>query len=141
MYVLSEYEKEKVKELITLGIKNGYGADVSTGKGIIDIESIEDFSLSSSGNRVMALANFVPKEGEIKELRGDLITKYGKLGGDFVFKMNPFKKPIAMYKEGSTFELNGENRGYVGCLLSNVHSDSRIKHYAFAPIIHFTEEE
>lgn len=140
LYVFSNFDKDKTLEYLNIGIENGYGADVSTGKGRLEIDKFDEVNFPESGNRAMALANFVPKDDEISDLRTDYITKYGKIGGYFVFIMNPFKKPIIMCKEGSTFKLNN-NKPYVGTLLSNIHSDHRIKHYAFSPIIYYNEEE
>lgn len=141
VYVLSTYPGEKVKELFKDGLQNGFGADKSTGKGTLNIEAIQDVKFSEKGNRFMALGNFVPDANqECNDLRADLFTKYGKLGGDYVFNHNPFKKPILMYREGATFSSES-GKLYIGSLLWNVHQDPAIRHHAFAPVIRYNETE
>ena len=139
VYVLSIYEINKVKELFYQGLENGYGADKSTGKGKFNIKSVEIVTLNSSGNRMMSLGSFVPEEKiNLSNLKADIFTKFGKLGGHYVTSYNPFKKPILMYAAGATFNTN--NLKYVGVLLNNVHKLEKIKHHAMAPIINFNEE-
>ena len=135
IYVISLFEKQKVYELFNYAFRFGYGADRSTGKGLINIIDIEEFEFSNEGERLMALANFtIPNNVKVNDLCADVMVKYGKLGGDFVLYKNPFKKPILMYKEGATFKKEKDIK-YIGQLLKNVHSDENIYQYSFAPLI------
>ncbi len=141
IYVLTNLRKDEALKLFKYGFSIGYGKDATTGKGVIEISSINDVSdIPLSGNRIMALASFVPSEKDsIENLYADIFTKYGKLGGDYAVNKNPFKKPIIMFKTGATFNLK-EKKFWVGSLLSDVHKDPQIRHYAFAPLIYFNEE-
>lgn len=141
IYICSDLDQDRIQTLFKWGLEKGYGADISTGKGNLVFDDIEPIEFPNTGARAMSLGNFVPGFNEtLHNLRADVITKYGKLGGDFVLYMNPFKKPIVMYQEGATFDNPG-NKKYVGRLLKDIHKDKRIRHYAFAPLIYFNEEE
>ncbi len=136
----SEYSDKEIKDLIDFALMNGYGADKSVGKGVLKIKSIEPLKLPNEGNRYMSLSSFVPNGvKELKDLKADIFTKFGKLGGHFASTINPFKKPIIMFKTGACFTAKKLN--YVGSILRNVHNDSRIVHYAFAPVIPYYEAE
>jgi len=135
IYVLSTFDKDEVFKLFSYAFRIGYGADKSTGKGIIEISDIIDTSLPPNGNKLMALANFtIPKGIKLNNLYADVMIKYGKLGGDYVLYKNPFKKPIIMFKEGATFDRI-EGIRFIGEILTNVHRESNICHYTYAPLI------
>jgi len=138
IFVLTGFEKEKTFNLFSKAFENGYGADKSTGKGVIVIKNISEITFPEKGNRAMALSNFVLKnKNDVSNFRYDFFTKFGKLGGDYAITKYPFKKPIIMYKSGSSFDRISEQ--FTGCLLKNIHSDEKIKHYAFTPVINFNE--
>ncbi|RKX80194.1 MAG: hypothetical protein DRP87_00510 [Spirochaetes bacterium] len=140
IYALSNENENRIEELLEWAIETGYGADKSLGYGILNIKGIEEVFFPETGNRCMALGHFVPEKNEnLKNLKADVFTKYGKLSGDKLLSSNPFKKPIVMYREGATFDFSGQQ--FVGTLLKDVHADNRIRHHAFAPLIRFTEEE
>jgi CRISPR-associated protein Csm4 len=141
VYVRTEYPAERIRALFEQALINGYGADKSTGKGKLTLLEVEPVKLPDTGNRAMALGHFVPSpDDSLQELRADLFTRYGKLGGFYVFTHNPFKKPILMYRQGSTFGVEPE-KAYVGMLLDHVHSDAAIRHHALAPVVFFNEKE
>ena len=143
IYVVSSLSESRLKEIFTWGFENGYGADKSTGKGNIDVLEVKSIIFNKpNGNniRAMSLGHFVPCENDkIKNLKSDIFTKFGKLGGDYVLYKNPFKKPVVMYAEGATFSTE-DDKYYVGSLLKDVHTDPNIRHHAFSPIIFFNEE-
>ncbi len=140
IYVLSTLKKEKVYELFCNAFSLGYGKDITTGKGIIEVVEVNEIQVPQSCNRVMALSSFVPSQRDkIKNMYADIFTKYEKIGGEYAVNKNPFKKPLVMFKTGATFELE-EKKFYVGSLISNIHKDKNIKHYAYAPLLYFNEE-
>lgn len=135
MYVLSSYDKDKVLQLAQWAFENGYGADSSTGKGVIGDLDIQEVKLKCSSKKYMALAPFiVPDMNAISNLRADIFIRSGKIGGAFVSELSPWKKTVVLYDEGAVFESDKEIE-YIGQLLTNVHSDSRICQSGFAPVI------
>jgi len=139
VYVVSQYESSKVEELFNQGLENGYGADKFTGKGNLKVEHIETVSLNMNGNRSMALGAFVPeKRNDLFDLKADIFTKFGKLGGHYVTSFSPFKKPILMFAAGATF--NVINNSFIGVLLNNIHKLKKISQHAMTPVINFNEE-
>ncbi|MDH5682282.1 MAG: hypothetical protein OEZ36_11880 [Spirochaetota bacterium] len=141
LYVVSSFDEDKVKSLIQRGIEGGYGADKSTGKGQMELYDIKKITPPTKGNRYVALGAFVPENIEtVQDLRANVATKYGKLGGHFASGKNPFKKPIIMYQAGASFRSEKDIQ-YIGTLLKGIHSDKRIRHYAYCPVIPYQEEE
>ncbi len=140
IYLASTLPEKRIETLFQWALENGYGADKSTGKGAIAIHLLEKAQFPENGNRLMSLGNFIPGPNDkLKRLRADVMTKFGKLGGHFVTSRNPFKKPLLMYKAGSTFEMENPTP-VVGLLLSNIHKDPEIRHHAYAPLIRYHEE-
>ena len=86
----------------------------------------------------MALGAFVPDGEKPADLRADIFTKFGKLGGSYVHETNPFKKPLIMYATGATMQPNG--RDYCGSLVNGIHKMPHIVHHAYAPLVFFDEE-
>lgn len=141
IYLKTKIDKEKLQDWFVCAFSNGFGADASIGKGRVEVVKIEKISLPGAGNRAMALGNFIPrKEDNIYEILGVPKVKFGKLGGDFVHQMNPFKKPVLMYPSGTTFTTNEDHKSYIGRMVNNINQDARIKHFAYTPIIYFNEE-
>ena len=123
--------------------ENGYGADSSTGMGVVEIVGDpEVISLNlQDGERCMALGPFVSNDDpDVEDLLADIYIRRGKIGGSFSQELSPFKKTVLLYDEGATFIHHGAART-VGRLIANVHSDSRICQSGFAPIIPVPEED
>ncbi|MCK6619808.1 MAG: hypothetical protein HUU32_21210 [Calditrichaceae bacterium] len=123
---------------------SGFGADKSTGKGVIEVEGIEDYPIPEckNPNAFVSLSNFIPAKPE--ELNGyyQPLTKYGKLGGEYAAGYNPFKKPLVMLQAGALIKdesFTPEKR--YGKLQTGVHKDAKIKHYGYGfPIaVHYQE--
>ncbi len=139
VYALAEMDANELKILFEQGLENGYGADASTGKGWIEVKAVElESRFPGNGNRAMALGAFVPDGQNPSELRSEVFTKFGKLGGIYAHENNPFKKPLIMYAEGAT--MKPDNKNYCGTLVKGIHSLPHIVHHAFAPLIFFNEE-
>ncbi len=136
IYVASSYESSKVSQLCEWAFENGFGADASTGKGDISIISSPEIVVPKDDtNTYMALAPFVlPQETDISVLRADIFVRTGKIGGAFASFMQPWKKTVILYNEGAVLKSDKPLQ-FVGKLLENVHSDSRICQSGFAPVI------
>ncbi|MEJ5273275.1 MAG: hypothetical protein WH035_04035 [Spirochaetota bacterium] len=143
IYVLSTFDKDYTLKLFKNGIEYGYGADSSTGKGIIKVESIEDFNFPKTGKTAIALSPFILNSSEYEqmdknfELYADVWTKYPKVHNSLKGMTNPFKKPIVFYKEGATIRFNDESKSkplYIGNCAKNIHHIPDIMQYAIAPL-------
>lgn len=136
LYILSSYEIKRIRELLEWAFENGYGADASTGKGKISIEEIIPVKTKLVSKKYVALAPFVTDFKNIKKgsLKADNFLRTGKIGGAFASVMSPYKKTVVMFEEGAVFETE-EPVQFIGNLITDVHSDSRICQAGFAPVI------
>jgi CRISPR-associated protein Csm4 len=141
LYVLSSFQKDRVKQLLEWAFENGYGADSSTGKGKLSVEGIIPVEVKQKTTKYVALAPFVTDFSNMKEgsLNSDTFIRTGKIGGTFATSMSPYKKTIVMFDEGAVFETEKPIQ-FIGNLVTKVHSDERICHSGFAPVIPLGEE-
>jgi CRISPR-associated protein Csm4 len=137
VYIKTDYFSETVLgELLDIVKKGGFGRDKSAGLGSFNF-ALSTFAFSSmpGANAFISLSNFVPSPHDPTEGYYDLMTKFGKLGGDFAVgpvsnggKHNPFKKPLIMLRSGSVFR-DTQVREWYGRLVAGVHTNSEIHHY------------
>ena len=146
IYLRSEsFTKTDLQKIFQFIAKNGYGKDKSTGKGILEFHELvkfeeHDFGEPADSNGFMSLSSFVPERNDPINGYYEIITKFGKLDGDFAKSgfdgkdLHPFKKPLIMFKAGSTFydSKDGCHKYYYGRLLQNIHKSEKIKHYGYA---------
>jgi CRISPR-associated protein Csm4 len=137
VYVKTDYFSETaLGELFDVIAKGGFGRDKSAGLGSFHFElSAFNFPSLPGANGFIALSNFVPAPHDPTDGFYDLMTKFGKLGGDFAVgpissagKHNPFKKPLIMLRSGSVFR-DARVREWYGRLISSVHANPDIHHY------------
>ncbi|MCB1193374.1 MAG: hypothetical protein KDK90_23245 [Leptospiraceae bacterium] len=139
--VQTEY-KQIIQDAFHKMAEYGFGKDSSTGGGHFDI--LKDFGKSDLLNNQknysygMSISPFVPKEEDPKEMFYQLFPRFGKIGTG-LGENNIFKKPLLMMSPG-TF-IKKCSKKYAGCLISNVHNDSKIKHSAYSRIVGFTYNE
>lgn len=138
LYILTKYDAARVNQLAQWAFENGYGADASTGKGVIRVCSdAEIVKPSKQTNKYVALGTFV-SDGEIENLKADIFVRTGKIGGSFVSSLSPYKKTVVLFDEGAVFESK-KSVQFVGKLITDVHSDKRICQSGFAPVIPIPE--
>lgn len=138
VYVKTDFFSEtSLGELFDVVAKGGFGRDKSAGLGAFRFAlSPFDFpSLLPGANGFIALSNFAPAPRDPTEGFYDLMTKFGKLGGDFAVgpasaggRHNPFKKPLIMLRSGSAFQ-DTPVREWYGRLIPGVHTNPDIRHY------------
>jgi CRISPR-associated protein Csm4 len=137
LYILSSYDKPRVKQLVEWAFENGYGADASSGKGRInEIGDPVVVKLKNQGKTFMALGPFVGSGNGINDLRADIFVRSGKLGGAFAAGLSPYKKPVVLYDEGAVFTYDKPIE-YTGKLLEKMHGtdEFNICQSGFAPVI------
>ncbi|MCL6606416.1 MAG: hypothetical protein K6T94_26455 [Paenibacillus sp.] len=125
---------EVVEHLDNVG-RYGFGKRASTGKGAFKVIDHKEYNLpeASKPNAFMTLSNYVPFDGDPRNGWYSLLTKWGKLGGEFSINGNPFKYPLAMYAPGSVFKLSDGLKPSYGGLLPNVSKAfSEAVQYVFA---------
>lgn len=120
--VVSEEWKDKVVDLLKKLSKSGYGAKKSIGKGQFSVDSVEEFTKFGdlkNANGFVTLSNFCPKEQDPNEGFYRIFVKYGKLGEEFTFSGNPFKRPLVMIKSGSVFRTQGTPKEFYGRIIED----------------------
>jgi CRISPR-associated protein Csm4 len=133
--------KDKVMDLFNELSKSGYGSKKSIGKGQFTVESIEEFKFAEidNANGFVTLSNFCPMEKDPTEGFYKTFVKYGKLGEEFTFCGNPFKRPLVMIKTGSVFKTNNKIRDFYGRMVEEIAPQKpEVVQYAYAfalPII------
>ncbi|MGB9698112.1 MAG: type III-A CRISPR-associated RAMP protein Csm4 [Thermodesulfobacteriota bacterium] len=144
IYIKTESEdcKNQVVNLFEKLSKAGYGRKKSIGKGHFLVSEVKNFEVPKieNANGFVTLSNFCPAKNDPTDGLYKTFVKYGKLGEEYTFCGNPFKKPILMIKAGSVFKTNGEPKEFYGRMISEGISPAKpeVVHYAYAfavPII------
>lgn len=121
--VISEDWKEHVVGLLEELSHTGFGKKKSIGKGHFTIEGVEPadalFELEGAGGFV-TLSSFFPRREDPVEGFYRTFVKYGKLGEEFTYCGNPFKRPVMLIKTGSVFKTDGRPAEYYGCMIKGV---------------------
>lgn len=100
-------DKEIEEVFVNIGLM-GFGKDKSTGKGRFEVVSITknpSILEYKPTNTFVSLSCGVPCD-DCEVLFGKTFTKFGKHGGFNI--ANPFKKPVILFKAGSTFKIKKE---------------------------------
>lgn len=135
--VISDEWKDKVICWLTELSKSGYGRKKSIGKGqfsVSDDVTPHQFDEIRNANGFVTLSNFCPAENDPTEGLYKTFVKYGKLGEEFTFCGNPFKKPLLMIKAGSVFKTDGKPKEYYGRMVDKIApaKESEVVHYGYA---------
>jgi len=140
---VGEEWKQRVLELFDDLSKSGYGKKKSIGSGQFSIVEVVGFDFKKAGNAdgFVSLSNFCPAEDDPTEGLYKTFVKYGKLGEEFTFCGNPFKKPLVMVKAGSVFRTGGTPKEYYGRMISEGIAPAKpeVVQYAYAfavPIVY-----
>ena len=120
--------RDKLNDTLKLLFELGYGRDASTGLGRFsydgNLTEENDFTDFTGYNSIMSLSNFIP-DIMYKDFYYNLMTKYGKLGGEYACHGNPFKKPVLMAEAGATFKIEPSKKLY-GSFINEMHSDKEL---------------
>jgi CRISPR-associated protein Csm4 len=116
--------------------KSGFGRKKSIGKGQFSVAEVSEFDFPplKKANGFVTLSNFCPSEGDPTEGLYKTFVKYGKLGEEFTFCGNPFKRPLLMIKAGSVFRTDGEPKEFYGKIVQDGISPPKpeVVQYAYA---------
>jgi CRISPR-associated protein Csm4 len=140
---ISDEWKNRVLELFDELSKIGYGRKKSIGKGQFSVQAVEGFEFPQieKADGFITLSNFCPAGDDPTEGLYKTFVKYGKLGEEFTFCGNPFKRPLVMIRAGSVFKANGEPKEFYGRIVQDGIAPAKpeVVHYAYAfpvPIIY-----
>lgn len=134
---IREGEEDKVVSLFNDLSITGYGAKRSSGKGNFEIagglDELNIFNEFDGSNGFTSLSNFVPAKNDPTEGYYQTMVKYGKLGGEYTFTDNPFKRPLMMLTAGSTFYIEGGMKPFYGRMVEKISpSKTDVVQYAYA---------
>lgn len=120
--VVSDEWRDRLQTLFQKLARTGYGKKKSVGKGQFTVGEIKEFTFSPirDPNGFVSLSNFCPAKNDTTEGLYKTFVKYGKLGEEFVFSGNPFKRPLVMIKAGSVFRTEGPPVDYYGRLVRHI---------------------
>jgi CRISPR-associated protein Csm4 len=134
--VISDGWKDRVTGLLQDLSRAGYGKKKSIGTGQFSVAGVTEFTFRtiSGADGFVSLSNFCPAEKDPTEGLYKTFVKYGKLGEEFAFCGNPFKRPLVMMKAGSVFKVDGEPREYYGRIIHKGISPAKpeVVQYAYA---------
>lgn len=102
---------------------SGYGKRKSIGKGqfsVKDVRDVDIFDRISNANGFVSLSEFCPAGYDPIEGTYRTFVKCGKLGEEFTFCGNPFKRPLLMFRAGSIFRTNGFPKPFYGRMVAGV---------------------
>ena len=137
--------KNRLVEMLQVLAKSGYGKKKSVGRGHFKLDEVKEFKFDpiNSPDGFVSLSNFCPAEDDPSEGLYKTFVKYGKLGEEFTFCGNPFKKPLVMMKAGSVFRTGGTPKEYYGRMIQEGIAPAKpeVVQYAYAfavPIVYPT---
>lgn len=132
-------EENRAEELFKELSNTGYGRKKSIGKGHFTIAgNIEEFKgfdeAEKNANGFITLSNFCPDTNDPTEGLYKTFVKYGKLGEEFTFCGNPFKRPLVMIKTGSVFKTEGPPKDFYGRMIEKIApaKEKEVVHYGYA---------
>jgi CRISPR-associated protein Csm4 len=133
---LSENWKERVVDLFKDLATGAYGRKKSIGAGHFSVQDVVPFSFKNvnGANAFVTLSNFSPAEKDPSEGLFKTFVKYGKLGEEFTFCGNPFKRPLVMLRAGSVFRTGGMPKDFYGRIIKEGIAPAKpeVVQYAYA---------
>lgn len=129
-----ENSEEFLRKLFQDFGHSGYGKRKAVGYGAIDKVSFDDFEgfrVFEGANSFVTLSSFVPASNDPTDGRWRLHIKYGRLGEEFAFGGNPFKKPLVMLEPGAVF-FDAPVKEFYGRMVMEVSAVHSVVHYGYA---------
>ena len=113
----------------------GYGKRRSAGYGAVhslDVAQFSGFDSPADANGFVSLSSFVPGADDPTNGFWQVSVKYGRLGEEYAYGPNPFKRPLLMLAAGSAF-YDSPVRPFYGTLVEGVSpAHPEVVHYGFA---------
>jgi CRISPR-associated protein Csm4 len=126
--------KSEIEELWDYVAKSGFGADASTGKGRLEVDSIQEKTLPEPAgcNALISLSQFIPAKTVPNESFWDIGIKYGRLGGHYANRPKFYKSVLMMFQPGTVLKMPSDFPKPIGSVVHHVNPDPDIVHYAHA---------
>ena len=113
----------------------GYGKRRSVGYGAVrslEVEEFGGFDSPEDANGFVSLSSFVPGPDDPTNGFWQVFVKYGRLGEEYAYGPNPFKKPLLMLAAGSAF-YDSSIRPFYGSLVEGVSpAHPEVVHFGYA---------
>jgi CRISPR-associated protein Csm4 len=117
--IAEEWVQRVVASVKYMGL-TGYGGKKSTGKGQFDLAEISEWAFDETNpNAFMVLSNYVPRVTDPTCGWYRMDIRYGKLGEEYAWDVNPYKRPMLFIAPGSVF-LASSPRSYYGRAVRNI---------------------
>jgi CRISPR-associated protein Csm4 len=119
----SEEWRARVLELFNLLSHGGYGKKKAIGKGQFRVECMDeagDLEAVPKADGFVSLSSFCPAAGDPSDGWYQTFVKHGKLGEDFTYCGNPFKRPLLMLRTGAAFRTGGPPKDFYGRMVAGV---------------------
>lgn len=126
-----EYLRGLFKELA----RSGYGKRKAVGYGAIDkleFTGFKGFAVPAGADGFVTLSAFAPATKDPTDGRWRLRVKYGRLGEEFAFGPNPFKRPVVMLEPGSVFHDDSVKEFYGGMVRDVSRTHPSVVQYGYA---------
>ena len=138
----SQINIDELYEYLQLVGEMGYGKNASIGKGRFTITSFEEVSLGNTASTTfMGLCNANLHNIQIKMVFYDVLTKFGKHGGDLATK-SPFKQPLLLARTGFVVVFEEEKTlQYIGKAIQGHSKHSDVVHQGYSIVIPMKEVE
>lgn len=128
----AKIDEALVTKVLELLGTTGIGKDKNVGKGKFSVKQVrqdpEELGAFKEANGFVSLSRGVPHNNDCKLYFGKTATKFSKHGGELAVKGKPFKNPVQLYVEGSTFYIKEPLKPYYGRLLPDVGHPEQVGH-------------
>ena len=124
LYVETSEPVERVRSLIGLLGRRGFGRDAGTGRGRWTVLAADSDPglVAHPGQRRMSLSRGALDPARMRDALWRLEPHFGRLGPELALAgVSPFKRPVLLTRPGATFTPAG--RGPFGRLLAGIHPD------------------
>ena len=122
LYILSELDKDCIRQVLTLMFELGIGADKSTGKGCFELLEFvveKELCFLEGANAYMAISNFIPASNDPVNGWYKTFVKNGKLDREYAAGQFPFKKPLMYIQSGAVFKTE-DIKSYYGTFMEDI---------------------
>lgn len=128
VWARSPWPPERLRALFEQGLRFGYGRDASTGRGCLEVLSVQpaDLPTVAQPNALMTLGVCAPAAHDPPGAFWQIDVRLGRLGGPLAAMasddtgLTPFKRPVIFLRRGSIM-ISDQPPPVVGRMITDVH--------------------